>query len=328
MDQLQSVYDRVERNNVLPQVAQPPARILTLSIPQLQAAEQAVQTFVDEMRQTADTTDEQTKSNLIRSLDDTLNQVDDLTCWYSVGKEIGRGTFGRLPIDLVALPWQLKVTAVCMVQGRAVDVWSLGVLLYVMLCGKFPFQGTNFHQLYQKLRSSAQQLILPPTLSIDARVLLQSVLTVDPAKRPSANELRYCSWLQNVETPEAPLERQNVLLSFEAWPGTHQRICEAITELYGVQLHPSNLDFTIAGPRRRNHRLSAFLKLATAESCHRFQKNLDESVSSDEIQTPQSENSNIGCDESNSQEDVESSTRHKQQLEKLIGLVKASLATS
>ncbi|KAF1793932.1 hypothetical protein GQ600_27318 [Phytophthora cactorum] len=118
-----------------------------------------------------------------------------------------------------------------------------------------------------------------------------------------------------------PLERQNVLLSFEAWPGTHQRICEAITELYGVQLHPSNL-ILLSWSTTAQPPIECISEARYSRVLSPFPENLDESVSSDEIQTPQSENSNIGCDESNSQEDVESSTRHKQQLEKLIGLVK------
>ncbi|ETK85224.1 CAMK/CAMKL/MARK protein kinase [Phytophthora nicotianae] len=92
-DQLQSVYDRVEQHNNSDALTQLPSRLSTLSTTQLKLAEQAVQTFIDKMRQTVDTAD---KFDLIRTLDDTVNQLDDLTCWYSVGNEIGRGTFGRV----------------------------------------------------------------------------------------------------------------------------------------------------------------------------------------------------------------------------------------
>jgi serine/threonine protein kinase len=215
-----------------------------------------------------------------------------------------------------------------------VDVWSLGVLLYVMVCGKFPFQGASFHQLFQKLRSGAQQLLLPPTLSVEARALLQSILVVDPAKRPSASELCRCSWLQKSGSPQpSPLEVENTLsLSFDAWTGKQQVICAAISQLYSVQMDPTNLAQIKRGTRRHG-RVSAFLDLAAALSNRCFLKFVEASKASLPLnfagaQSQQEVEADTASSNSSKRvQDAElSSTRHKQQLEKLIGLVKTSLA--
>ncbi len=38
--------------------------------------------------------------------------------------------------------------------GKMSDVWSLGILLFVMLIGKYPFQGKNDNDLFNKIKSN------------------------------------------------------------------------------------------------------------------------------------------------------------------------------
>ncbi len=37
-------------------------------------------------------------------------------------------------------------------SGFQSDVWALGIVLYVLLCGRFPFKANTEHELYHKIR--------------------------------------------------------------------------------------------------------------------------------------------------------------------------------
>ena len=77
-------------------------------------------------------------------------------------------------------------------SGRAADIWSLGVMLYTMLFGRYPFHDNEPSALFSKIRNG--QFLLPDCISSKARCLLRSILRKDPTERLSAHELLEHPW--------------------------------------------------------------------------------------------------------------------------------------
>jgi len=53
--------------------------------------------------------------------------------------------------------------------GPLADIWASGVLLYAMLCGRFPFKGSDTKDLYKKIAKGAFTFPETPSLSTDAK---------------------------------------------------------------------------------------------------------------------------------------------------------------
>ncbi|KAL8179920.1 UNVERIFIED_CONTAM: Tribbles 3 [Gekko kuhli] len=78
-------------------------------------------------------------------------------------------------------------------SGKAADIWSLGVVLYTLLVGCYPFQDTKPASLFSKILRG--RFAVPEGLSPKARCLIRCLLRKDPAERLTAGGILLHPWL-------------------------------------------------------------------------------------------------------------------------------------
>ncbi|KAI9449687.1 kinase-like domain-containing protein [Lactarius psammicola] len=70
-----------------------------------------------------------------------------------------------------------------------VDTWSIGVILYTFVVGRPPFQTKDVKEVYQRIRDNQYEFPSHRDVSLDARELVQQILTPNPQERPSLHDI-------------------------------------------------------------------------------------------------------------------------------------------
>ncbi|XP_044472920.1 CBL-interacting protein kinase 2-like [Mangifera indica] len=85
-------------------------------------------------------------------------------------------------------------------DGSKADVWSCGVVLYVLLAGYLPFHDSNLMELYRKIGKA--EFKFPTWFSQEVRLLLSKILDPNPSTRISMAKIMENSWFcKGLEIP-------------------------------------------------------------------------------------------------------------------------------
>ncbi|CAI7901484.1 unnamed protein product [Closterium sp. NIES-54] len=112
---------------------------------------------------------------------------------------------GQKAVGLAGSSFYMAPEVVC---GRAydssADLWSLGVLLYVLLAGYVPFYGSDLPQVFLSICANEPDMTAEPwsKISPEAKHLVRCLLSVDPTSRPSAPHLLSHPWLARTQQVE------------------------------------------------------------------------------------------------------------------------------
>ncbi|XP_071542375.1 calcium/calmodulin-dependent protein kinase type II alpha chain isoform X13 [Panulirus ornatus] len=97
--------------------------------------------------------------------------------------------------------------------GKPVDIWACGVILYILLVGYPPFWDEDQHRLYAQIKAGAYDYPSPEwdTVTPEAKNLINSMLTVNPAKRITAGEALKHPWICQRERVASVVHRQETV---------------------------------------------------------------------------------------------------------------------
>ncbi|XP_069763816.1 serine/threonine-protein kinase 33-like [Narcine bancroftii] len=114
------------------------------------------------------------------------------------------------------------------------DLWSIGVVMYTLLCGQAPFTGTTPEKLCQEIKKGELDFYHASLkgLSESGHCVLKSLLIVDPAHRMTASELLNHYWITGDASKKG--RPKNVLEMMKQWKLDTNRETEEVLEENGT----------------------------------------------------------------------------------------------
>ena len=129
--------------------------------------------------------------NIIIEQSTNLIKIIDFGLSNEYGNKDGELLRSSCGSPLYAPPEMLKGE---LYKGATVDIWSMGVVLYSMICGSLPFQGEDNSKLFKKIIQG--KYTIPMHVSKQARDLLYSMMNINPRKRININQIKRHSWIR------------------------------------------------------------------------------------------------------------------------------------
>ncbi|OMJ83836.1 hypothetical protein SteCoe_15135 [Stentor coeruleus] len=114
-------------------------------------------------------------------------------------------TFRKMK-TLLGTPFYIAPEVLDGTYNEKCDVWSLGVIMYIMLCGKAPFNGNSYEEIFNNIKNSNLRFkgSVWSGVSKSAKNLLKRILNKNPEKRMSIGELLYDPWLTTRSKDQVP----------------------------------------------------------------------------------------------------------------------------
>ncbi|XP_019880286.1 MAP kinase-activated protein kinase 2 [Aethina tumida] len=122
---------------------------------------------------------------------------------------------------------------------KSCDIWSLGVIMYILLCGYPPFYSNHGLAISpgMKTRIRMGQYTFPDpewkNVSEDAKELINGMLNVDPAKRLTIEQVMHNRWIaQYTAVPQTPLHTNKMLKEgVETWPEVQEEMTRSLATM-------------------------------------------------------------------------------------------------
>uniref|UniRef100_A0A673XP17 calcium/calmodulin-dependent protein kinase n=1 Tax=Salmo trutta TaxID=8032 RepID=A0A673XP17_SALTR len=129
--------------------------------------------------------------------------------------------------------------------GKPVDIWACGVILYILLVGYPPFWDEDQHKLYQQIKAGAYDFPSPEWDSVtpEAKNLINQMLTINPAKRITAQEALKHPWVSQRSTVASMMHRQETVECLKKF-NARRKLKEPQTTVIHVdrnKVHPSSI---------------------------------------------------------------------------------------
>eukprot|EP01108_Squamamoeba_japonica_P000161 TRINITY_DN101_c0_g2_i1.p1 TRINITY_DN101_c0_g2~~TRINITY_DN101_c0_g2_i1.p1 ORF type:complete len:337 (-),score=163.42 TRINITY_DN101_c0_g2_i1:93-1103(-) len=117
---------------------------------------------------------------------------------FGLSKSFGGGPEARLETSCGTPDYVAPEVLRGEVYDHSVDLWSVGVITYILLCGFPPFWGESQGELFDKILSVSFDFPDPEwtNVSQEAKDFIQHLLVKDPAERFTAKECCDHAWIK------------------------------------------------------------------------------------------------------------------------------------